>query len=165
MRKPQDELREAAALIRERATAANTDEARRPYSDARIDPAPETQWGKLVDGYLGGEIGRHCASWTPTVAHAVARWLEDTADNVDPDQVALGADFWPTGLVCAVFVARSFLGDSATRPQPSRSATCTDCGAGFAPVDPDDEFCAACVAEIVRQGRTTTAPQLSGGAS
>jgi hypothetical protein len=71
-----DELRRAAALMRQRAEAANTDDARRPYSDRSVDPVPESQWGELVDNYLGGDIGAHCASWTPTVALAVADWLD-----------------------------------------------------------------------------------------
>jgi hypothetical protein len=76
-----DVLRQAATLIRQRATEANTDEARRPYSDRRIDPVPETQWGKLVDNYLGGEIGAHCAAWTPVAALAVADWLDSVCDQ------------------------------------------------------------------------------------
>lgn len=80
---PADELRQAANLIRERAHAANTDEARRPYSDQRIDPVPETQWGRMVDNYLGGEIGEHCASWTPAAARSAANVLMTAADSWD----------------------------------------------------------------------------------
>lgn len=71
-----DELRRAAALMRERAEAANTEGARRPYGDRSVDPVPESQWGALVENYLGGEMGAHCAAWTPAVALAVAAWLE-----------------------------------------------------------------------------------------
>jgi hypothetical protein len=74
-------LRAAASLMRERAVAANTDEARRPYGDPLFYVVPETQWGKLVgDEYLGGVIGQHCASWTPAVALAVADLLDGIAD-------------------------------------------------------------------------------------
>lgn len=66
----------AARAMRQLAGAANTDEARRPYSDPRIDPVPESEWGKLVDNYLGGEIGAHCAAWTPAVAESVADVLD-----------------------------------------------------------------------------------------
>jgi len=66
----------AARLMRERAEQANTDEARRPYGDDRAYPVPESDWGDLVDNYLGGDLGLHCASWTPAVALAVADWLE-----------------------------------------------------------------------------------------
>lgn len=66
----------AARLMRQRAEAANTDEARRPYGNPRLDPVPESDWGREVDGYLGGPVGEHCASWTPAVAIAVADWLE-----------------------------------------------------------------------------------------
>jgi hypothetical protein len=72
-------LREAAKTMRERASAANTTEARRPYSDPNLTPVPEAEWGGLVDNYLGGVIGTHCASWHPAVALAVADWLYDEA--------------------------------------------------------------------------------------
>jgi hypothetical protein len=75
-----DELRRAAALMRERAEEANTDDARRPYGDRNADPVPPAEWGALVDNYLGGKIGAHCAAWTPAVALAVAEWLEIGAD-------------------------------------------------------------------------------------
>lgn len=70
------ELREAADKMRQLATEANTDKARTPYSSIRLDPVPENQWGQLVGNYLGGEVGAHCAAWTPTVALTVAAWLE-----------------------------------------------------------------------------------------
>jgi hypothetical protein len=47
------------------ARAANTDEARRPWSDPAIEPVPEPEWGALIQGYLGGEVGDHCARWDP----------------------------------------------------------------------------------------------------
>lgn len=94
-------LKRSADLIRARANAANTDEARRPYSDSRCDPVPETQWGGLVDNYLGGVIGEHCAAWTPTVALAVADWLDRAADP-----------YWCGGHEPWLAIARAYLGAS-----------------------------------------------------
>jgi predicted RNA-binding Zn-ribbon protein involved in translation (DUF1610 family) len=74
------QLRQAAAIMRQRAMAANTDAARTPYSDNRLTPVGPAQWPKMVDNYLGGDVGQHCASWTPAVALAVADWL-DTGAN------------------------------------------------------------------------------------
>ena len=74
-----DLLRRAADLMIQRALAANTDDERRPYGNATADPVPEAKWGGLVDNYLGGNIGKHCASWTPVVAIAVAVWLDTGA--------------------------------------------------------------------------------------
>lgn len=67
-------LREAATRMRQLAVAANTDDARRPYG-MDISPVPTAEWGVLVENYLGGEIGQHCASWHPAVALAVAEML------------------------------------------------------------------------------------------
>jgi hypothetical protein len=89
---PEGELRRAASLIRSRAIAANTDEARRPYSDRRIAPVPEAQWGRLIHNYLGGDVGQHCAALTPAVATAVADWL---------DSVAFAAENTPSGIEVA----------------------------------------------------------------
>ena len=76
-------LREAATQMRERAEAANTDDERRPYGNDSVDPVPESKWGALVDNYLGGAIGAHCASWTPMAASAVAKLLERAADGYE----------------------------------------------------------------------------------
>lgn len=70
-----DLLRRTADLMTQRAQAAGSDNARRPYGRATADPVPESQWGALVDNYLGGAIGQHCASWDPATALAVAAWL------------------------------------------------------------------------------------------
>jgi hypothetical protein len=48
------------------AHAANTDDARTPYGDRRMAPVPPRGWGVLVEGYLGGPIGEHCARHHPT---------------------------------------------------------------------------------------------------
>lgn len=78
---PLDVISEAARRMRRLGEAANTDEARRPYSDPHIDPVPEAQWGKLVNNYLGGELGEHCAAWTPAVALAIASVLEEFVEG------------------------------------------------------------------------------------
>ena len=113
-------LRRAAKQMRERAEAANTDDARRPYGDRSVDPVRVNEWGALVDNYLGGEIGEHCASWHPVVALAVADWLDAEArlhgtvgkaqDKV-PDGWALRIT--SSTLREAVAVARAYLGESS----------------------------------------------------
>lgn len=70
------ELVLAAQRMRRRAQNANTVEARRPYGDRGAEPVPQEKWGELVDNYLGGSIGKHCAALTPAVALAVADLLE-----------------------------------------------------------------------------------------
>jgi hypothetical protein len=81
------ELRQAAETLRERAEAANTDEARRPYSDPSIAPVSPEEWGALVGGdYLGGEIGDYCATMHPGVGLALADWL----DKAGADWFAFG---------------------------------------------------------------------------
>jgi hypothetical protein len=37
-----------------------------PYSDERIPPIKPNEWGSLVDNYLGGPMGKHCARHDPT---------------------------------------------------------------------------------------------------
>lgn len=96
-------LRRAAVLMRERAQAANTDDARRPYSER---PVPPEQWGELVDNYLGGVIGQHCAFWTPTVALAVADWLD--AEHAHFSPIWTGPHV-PDQLARALAVARAYL--------------------------------------------------------
>lgn len=87
-------LREAATQVRERAEAATTDDERRPYGNRTVDPVPESKWGALVDNYLGGAIGTHCASWTPAAAFAVADLLDKAVDGytTEWDEVACADD-------------------------------------------------------------------------
>lgn len=85
MQEPLTVIAEAARRMRMLGEAANTDEARRPYSDPRIDPVPESQWGRLINNYLGGEVGEHCAAWTPAVALAAAELLEAFLENYDTE--------------------------------------------------------------------------------
>ena len=37
-----------------------------PYSDSRIPAIKPDEWGALVDNYLGGPMGKHCARHDPT---------------------------------------------------------------------------------------------------
>ena len=67
-----DEVADLIAYLRERldeeealANAANSDGARLPWGDLNLKPVPPEDWGDLVEGYLGGEVGEHCACWTP----------------------------------------------------------------------------------------------------
>lgn len=99
-------IRRAAEAIRRRAQAADTDDARRPYGRRDADPVPSTQWGPLVDNYLGGEIGQHCMFWTPAAATAVADWLD------------IGANPYAcVDLAPMIAVARAYLGEPAPEPE------------------------------------------------
>jgi hypothetical protein len=111
---PVEELRQAAVTMRRRAQLANTEQARRPYGDRNVDPVPAGEWGALVENYLGGTVGMHCASWTPAVAAAVADLLELAVDRWDANgHVMTGA--------AALAVARAYLGDPATATDGARS--------------------------------------------
>lgn len=82
------ELREAAALMRERAEA--TKQPHHPYADRKMDlVTTDAEWRLECMDYLGGTMGPHCASWSPAVALAVSEWL-DTA----------GADLWAHAPLC-----------------------------------------------------------------
>jgi hypothetical protein len=37
-----------------------------PYSDDRIPAVKPEEWGSLVDNYLGGPMGKHCARHDPS---------------------------------------------------------------------------------------------------
>jgi hypothetical protein len=67
---PVELARAEIARRRELAKAANTDRARTPYGDTRIPPVPPEAWGSLIDNYLGGPVGGHCAVNDP--AHVLA---------------------------------------------------------------------------------------------
>jgi hypothetical protein len=92
-------LREAAALMRTRAKAANTIAWYVPETLIRgksLDPVDEVVDAEFI------------ASWSPSVALAVARWLEDESHAPETD---LG-----DGITCggprmeALDVARAYLG-------------------------------------------------------
>lgn len=106
-------LRKAATLIRERAQAANTDEARTPYGDTRIGVVPPERWGAMVDDYLGGEVGAHCASWHPAVALAVADWLDAAAEDEEMFRRLRYSTVGHLGENPALAVARAYLGSTS----------------------------------------------------
>ncbi len=66
------------------ANAANTDQARTPWGDRTIPPTPVEQWGDMVDGYLGGSIGAHCARWGPLRALAEVKAKRDVLARHEP---------------------------------------------------------------------------------
>lgn len=103
-------LRNAARLMEDRAKAANTEEARRPYGDKALQPVSEAEWGGLVDNYLGGEIGTHCAAFTPAVAVLLAAWLEDQADRIDDTPYRVDDDWVERNYRAPLDTARAYLG-------------------------------------------------------
>lgn len=68
------------------------------------------EWGGLVDNYLGGEMGVHCASWTPVVAFSVAGWLEDEADRIDDTPYLVDDDWVERNYRAPLATARAYLG-------------------------------------------------------
>lgn len=73
-----DTLREAAQLMRDRATAAFV--PWHAWGDRDL-PQRSTvrEWAEDMNGYLGDAWGEHAASWHPVVALAVADWLSSEA--------------------------------------------------------------------------------------
>lgn len=118
-------LRRAAMLMRERALAADTDDARRPYGRRDADPVPREEWGPLVDNYLGGEIGQHCAAWNPATATAVAdllgviaSWAENNAaGHVAPVPLRIASAY--LGVPLCDVCARAPHADGAEHPLPT----------------------------------------------
>jgi hypothetical protein len=105
-----DVLRQAAALMRERAEAANThrrwvfvedDDLARPFT-VLSDHEPGERTYVCENARYAGE---HIASWHPAVALAVADWLYDIADTIGSVFVL------PSQHEHAVAVARAYLGD------------------------------------------------------
>ncbi|WP_446218926.1 hypothetical protein [Micromonospora sp. IBHARD004] len=111
-------LREAARRMTERAKAANAEEARRPYGDQALQPVPAAEWGKLVDNYLGGVMGTHCASWHPVAAIAVADWLEDEAVQIDDTPYRVDDDWVERNYRAPLAAARAYLGPNTVTVQP-----------------------------------------------
>ncbi len=118
-------LREAAALMRERAERATThtpwqllgpdDDRAEPWTVASTHPVGDRTY-VCQDARHAGE---HIASWHPAVALAVADWLDETArrhdeilDNfVEGSRVgAVSAAENVTAYTQAVSVARTYLG-------------------------------------------------------
>lgn len=101
-------LRSAARLMEERAKAANTERARLPYGDERLQPVPESEWGDLVNNYLGGTVGAHCAAFTPTVAVLLAAWLEDEAVRIEDTPYRVDDDWVERNYRAPLAVARAY---------------------------------------------------------
>lgn len=103
-------LREAAALMRERAEAAEGCRPS-PWSDgdgACIRCADGTRIGNWI---IGAEERAHIASWHPSVALAVADWLDSEAGVVDD---IMGGTHTTAAYVGPAFeVARAYLGRDA----------------------------------------------------
>ncbi|RKR92817.1 hypothetical protein BDK92_7299 [Micromonospora pisi] len=112
-------LRSAARLMTERAQAANTDEARRPYGDNTIPPVPKDEWGGLVNNYLGGPMGAHCAAWHPAAATTVAELLEEEADRIEDTEYRVDADWIERNYRAVLWVARAYLYGSPNRKEPT----------------------------------------------
>ena len=100
-------LRKAAEKLRALADDAYTVKARTPYSDPEIPPVAQAEWGALVDGYLGGEVGAYCATMHPGVGLALADWLDLVArllrEGFDPNAET----------AAAMVVARLILGGAS----------------------------------------------------
>jgi len=117
-------LHRAARLMRERAKAATTGEPWMAFQndgalygiDLKPSLDPVTGFGEVATTGMGNcppgedprflfahhERAEHIASWHPSVALAVARWLDDAAF----DAVGYGGDADP-----ALEVARTYLGE------------------------------------------------------
>lgn len=104
-------IRRAADLISARALKAGSDDARRPYGDSRIDPVPEDEWGGLVDNYLGGEIGAHCAAFTPRVAAQLAAWFDNLLDRMEIDASFWNTHFESAEVMFAYRIAEAYVGN------------------------------------------------------
>lgn len=126
-------LREAAALMRERASAATQGPwaVQRGYATGVTDIwMPDDARGCYAVTAFGTkhrENGQHIVSWQPEVALAVAKWIEAVLDLhqpfTDPDGdvyckrcVNVGASCltWPCGDTWpAIAVARAYLGHTS----------------------------------------------------
>lgn len=98
------------ARVEEDEAAANaclTKEALTPYSDDRIPPVKPEEWGDLVDNYLGGPMGKHCARHDPTrviaecaAKRAVLDMHRPTVENVEWFDDATGTGTAPVCPSC-----------------------------------------------------------------
>lgn len=123
-------LREAAALMRERAMAAKASDGAEAWEAIpAINPedngwivahAPsmadyDTTTARAEYDYEG-EVSQHIASWHPVVALAVADWLDSQADLYDdwsnPDSVYM-PDLHAPSHDAAIRTARAYLGRDA----------------------------------------------------
>jgi hypothetical protein len=96
-----DRIREAAALMRQRAEWANEGPWERGRDWAGTYTIDADGIGTLGQGFVGTDA-IHIASWHPTVALAVADWLDDHASQSDILRCAPNPR--------AINVARTYLG-------------------------------------------------------
>ena len=102
-------LRQAAALMRERAQAVTSGAQ---WTDGHYwiadydpsDPSGQTGMQRLIGG-MDAPDHQHYSSWHPAVAHVVADWLDIIADR---DPLGQSVEAEP-----ALAVARTYLGDPA----------------------------------------------------
>ena len=109
-------LRRAAALMRERAEAAGRDWNAdcEPGDSLHLwvadhdprDPSGQTATQRLVGG-ADAPWSEHIASWHPTVALAVADWLDAYAERLEVLGHAIGSNHGQ-----ALAVARAYLGEA-----------------------------------------------------
>lgn len=97
-------LRRAAALMRERAEVALAMREQAASNFPNIDMSWPTA-ENLEDNDWDAEDADHIASWHPTVALAVADWLDGCASVLEVHHGAVKAP--------AIRVARAYLGESA----------------------------------------------------
>ena len=77
-----------------------------PWGDGRLPVRQGVEhWTEDVMGYLGGSMGEFCASWSPTVALAVANWLDRVAEDAEFGIYDQRDDAMP--------IARAYLGSDA----------------------------------------------------
>lgn len=114
-----NELREAAALMRERAEAAKSWEGAWQVHETKPGRVIEVKGDGWDDAIVascvdyggsenGTEAAAHIASWHPVVALAVADWLDSTADGLERRGVT--ARVRPDERA-ALAVARAYLGE------------------------------------------------------
>ncbi len=118
MTSPVETLREAARLMRERASNSEVPNTRWHVEDDGdqwnvLAPDPEASiypWDVARD--LPDEaVAEHIASWHPAVALAVADWLEDEADFAVRVKTDYGDDNGDIPAPLALAVAGAYLGE------------------------------------------------------
>ena len=125
---PAEELRAAAKLMRERATAATPGPWHRVAGiwhgetfaaviGAKGDPEDAETWLMATGRGCREADAHHAASWHPLVALAVADWLD--AEAVHYDDLAAS----PWGEAGAAFVAGDFGGDADPALKVARAYT------------------------------------------
>jgi hypothetical protein len=120
---PAQELRAAATLMR--GLAADATQGRWSVAGREDDPVKQYIWTETERGeeeVAAIQIGEdftdveecnaaHMAAWDPTVALAVADWLDEVAATpLAADDPAMGTTVWSSVHYHALTVARAFLG-------------------------------------------------------